>query len=370
MQDTTNISWNIEQQKNLRDFTTFGTSCIAKYFIRITNAEQIETLWKNYITPDTPYIILGGWSNTLLSQDAYPGRVIHNNILGTELIYEDTTTAHIRVWWWVNWDTFVQWTIQQGYAWLENLISIPWSVWAAPVQNIGAYGAEISEHIHTVEGYYLQAGKHPTSKDTPDAVSKRTFDAAACQFQYRDSIFKNELKSRFFITHVTFVLQKYTPDTYQPVLNYPDIQQRLQDKQISPKDLTPAKVAEAIANIRAKKFPDLQMHGTAGSFFKNIVVDATTAAQLQHTYPHIKTFTLPDGNVKIPTWRIIEHLVGYKGKRHDAVGCREHQALVITNYHRQASWQEILAFTQFLQEQIHQKCWLHVEPEVNIITEK
>lgn len=291
----------------------------------------------------------------LFTTDVFDGLIIKNELLWKEVLHQDAHTVTLKVGGGEWRDAFVKWTLAQGYAGLENLISIPGTVWAAPVQNIGAYGKEINEHIVEVHGIDL----------TDPSATLQILPADACLFGYRDSIFKHALAGHFLITHVVFTLQKYDPDTYFPNANYPDVTKRLESDGLTIGDLSPTRLAQIIAEIRASKFPNLGTYGTAWSFFKNLIVTPEQFEQFKDRYPEVTAYPV-DGGFKIPTWWIIDHAIGRKGKRIGNVWCWDKQALVVTNY-GWATGPEIVAFSKTLQAEVREKCGVDIEAEVNFV---
>jgi UDP-N-acetylmuramate dehydrogenase len=258
--------------------------------------------------------ILGGGSNLVLTGD-FDGLVLHMAIPGKRLVGEDAEAWYIEAGAGENWHDFVQWTLAHGWPGLENLSLIPGTVGAAPIQNIGAYGLEVGELLHTVSAWDFE---------------KRAFfafDRSICRFAYRDSLFKQEgwhLNGRIAISAVVFRL----PKAWQPRLRYAELGQELAARRIATP--TPGEVADAIIAIRQRKLPDPAVTPNAGSFFHNPVVDATSAAALAADHPTLPRYPQPDGRVKLAAGWLIEQ-VGWKGKALGPVGMYEKQALVLVN---------------------------------------
>lgn len=358
----------IQQKINLLPYNTFHISVLAQSFVAIRSAADIIDVVKDNLLQE-PYLILGWGSNMLFTTVSFEGLVIKNEIVGKEILSESEEKIHIKVWGGENRNDFVQRTLNQGYTWLENLISIPGTVGACPVQNIWAYGKEVQEHILEVHGVYLDTPD--TERDISISAGKgiepqlEVLSNTQCQFGYRDSIFKHELKGKFFITHVVFSLEKYSVGRYTPQADYADITRKLEETWLKISDLTPQLLADIIAQIRAWKFPDLQKYGTAWSFFKNVVISAEKADELKQKYPDIVSYSVENW-IKIPTWRLLDHGLGRKWKRIGNVWCREKQALVIVNY-GDATGDEILSFSQQIQQEVYANFGIKIEPEVNII---
>lgn len=219
--------------------------------------------------------------------------MIHNQILGKQLISQDEQTITIRVGAGESWHSFVMDMVEQNYAGIENLAFIPGSVGAAPIQNIGAYGVEVQSIIHSVD--YI---------DTSDG-SQHSMSASECKFAYRESIFKHELHDRAIITHVSFTLHKFPSRNYKLQLGYKDIFNYIQTHDLSEQNITLQQLANIIIAIRQAKLPDWTKIGTAGSFFKNPLVSPDVFAQLQVRYPNIPGFQTDHG-IKVPAGRLIE----------------------------------------------------------------
>lgn len=219
-------------------------------------------------------LILWWGSNILFTTSYFDWFVIKNEIMWKEVVSESLTSVTINIWWGENRDAFVKRSIEQWYCWIENLISIPWTVWAAPIQNIWAYGVEVEEVIHEVH--------------TIDIISWETkvFSHDACEFSYRDSLFKRAWQ-RYIVTHVVFNLNKYAIDTYTPVLSYRWLQNYLEKYWIDQASLTPHIVANSIAAIREAKLPDRKTLWTAWSFFKNPIIPVEQYNRLKEKFPNL-----------------------------------------------------------------------------------
>ncbi|MBL8470994.1 MAG: UDP-N-acetylmuramate dehydrogenase [Rhodocyclaceae bacterium] len=258
-----------------------------------------------------PLVPLGGGSNVLLRPyiDAF---VLHLALPGRVLADEDSDAWYVRAEAGADWHEFVQWTLANNWPGLENLSLIPGTVGAAPIQNIGAYGLELESRLHSVETVHIASGEGCS------------FARADCRFAYRDSIFKREQAGRHVITAVTFRL----PKAWQPALHYRELAQELELRGIG--HPAPADVAAAVIAIRRRKLPDWRQIGNAGSFFKNPVVTAAYAAQLQHTHPGMPHYPQADGSAKLAAGWLIEQC-GWKGRSLGRAGVYEKQALVLVN---------------------------------------
>ncbi len=350
----------IQHNISLKEYNTFHVDCKAKQFVSIETAADFLKLlqsreWVHY---KERILFLWGGSNILLTSPTFDGLVVCNNILGKEIVTDHEHEVFIKAGAWEEWSSFVERAIDHGLYGIENLISIPGKVGAAPIQNIGAYGTEIGNAIVSVWGYNLETKEYET-------ISHKE-----CFFGYRDSIFKGIRKDEFFITDVTFRLQHFDPDTYAPISNYGSVAEELAKKGITKP--TPRHMIDTITEIRAEKLPDRHKVGTWGSFFKNAVLTQEEFEDFTERVHRIKPdltiehYPINEEFIKIPTGRVLDHVLGYRGHREWNVGCREKQALCIVNY-GWASGQEILHFARKIQKECHDKLGIAIEPEVNFI---
>jgi len=343
-----NQTITIQNDISLLPYNTFAVDCLAKEFCCVTKKEDILSLITDTrLSEHTHFLILWWWSNILFTQSTFDGLVIKNEILWKEVLAETDDSVTIRVWAGENRDEFVQWALEQGYCWLENLISIPWSVWAAPMQNIWAYGKEVKEFIHSVEAIQLNNGKTITLSNKE------------CAFDYRDSIFKQDLKGKVIITAVTFVLPKYNQH-YIPTLTYWAIKDSLWDQ-----DPTPSNIAKIIAEIRAKKLPDRSRIGTAWSFFKNPILETATAEKILHDHPQLVSYDAWPWLTKLSAWQLIDQS-WLKWITQWAVGTYKNHALVLVN-HWGWTGEEIAALATHIQEKVYETFGVTIRPEVNFI---
>lgn len=327
---------------SLKNLNSFGVSVQGRDLRFIRTATDLLSCMDEQITD---FYILGGGSNILMIGDI-DQLILKNEILGIEIVHEDKDQITIRVGGGENWHQLVLWSLQNGYSGIENLSLIPGTVGAAPVQNIGAYGVEFDEVFDKLEGYNLNTGQH------------LILNKKACQFGYRDSIFKHEWKGKFFITHVFIKLNK----NFNPRLNYQALSQEFSGKDQS--HITPAEVSEAVIKIRQSKLPDPIQLGNAGSFFKNAIVPIEKYKELLKTYPSLPTYPVDDHYIKIPSGWLIEQC-GWKGHRIGDVSCYEKQALVLVNYGN-ATGQEVWEYACQIMNSVFQKFGIHINPEVNI----
>ncbi len=336
----------IKKNVSLETLNTFKVAGKAKYFAEINSVdhlkEAIEFAKKNKLS----IFILGGGSNVLISDKSFDGLVLKMNIKGvswkeTEDSVEVTAGAG------ETWDEVVKESVERNLYGLQNLSGIPGSVGGAPVQNIGAYGAEIKDVLRSVEVF-----------DKEKSVFLN-FSNEDCKFGYRDSIFKTKEGARYVIIKVTLSLKKNSSLN----LSYKDVTLYFASKKHIP---TLKEVRQAILEIRNKKFPDLSKVGTAGSFFKNPIVSKEKYDELLRKYPNMPSYALPNSLVKIPLAWIIDKVCGLKGKREDNVGTFENQAIVLVNWNG-ATGTEIKNFAEKIKKEVKAKTGIEVEMEVQEI---
>ena len=331
----------MERHFSLKNYNSFGIEVETEFFAAISNeAELIEVLKSN---GNKPFRVLGGGSNVLLTED-YKGLTLVMQNKGISILEETASHVLIEVQAGENWHELVLWALENDFGGIENLALIPGSVGAAPIQNIGAYGVELSSVFHRCKALDLES------------LSFNEFDKAACEFGYRSSVFKTHLKGKAIITRVQFKLSKKNHQTHT---QYGTLQASLQGKEMSIQN-----IAASVIAIRKSKLPDPTQIGNSGSFFKNPVIPVNQFKQLQENYPEIPHYPDKAEKIKIPAGWLIEKL-GYKGKRFGDAGVHEKQALVLVNYGN-AKGVELLNLAQQIQEQVLQNFGIQLEVEVNI----
>ena len=333
----------IYEHYSLKALNTFGIEAAARYFciLRTLGGLKAVMLWRRE-HPDLPVLFLGGGSNMLFIAD-FPGMVVQVRLEERKVIAEDKDYVYLRAGAGENWHEFVRWTLEQGYAGLENLSLIPGTVGAAPMQNIGAYGVELKDVF-----YELDALDWRTAE-------LRKFSLGDCKFAYRDSHFKSVEPGRWLIAAVTFRLPK------QPVwkTDYAGV-----SEQIVGKTLDARVISDAIIALRQSKLPDPTVIGNAGSFFKNPLVAAEQFKALQASYPNCPGW--PQGEqVKLSAGWLIDQC-GWKGKRVGDAGTYEKHALVLVN-HGQATGAEIWQLAQSIIASVQEKFGVRLEAEPNVI---
>jgi UDP-N-acetylmuramate dehydrogenase len=328
---------------SLKKLNTFGLDVKTKYYVSL-NSEENTKKWISKYDFSIPVFILGGGSNVLFKHD-FEGVVVHPQMDFIRLLDESDSHVFLEVGAGMNWDDFVSYCVQNDYYGIENLSAIPGNVGASPVQNIGAYGIEVKDVITHVRGFYLKNGEsfRMENKD--------------CQFDYRQSIFKAELKNQVIITSVGFKLSRQR--IFQ--LNYGDVAEMVLRKGGETLD----NVRSAIIDIRAKKLPDPLETGNAGSFFKNPFVSQGLYQDLKRQYVDLKGYEMADGRVKVPAGWLIDK-AGWKGRTLGRAGVHPNQALVLINCGR-ATGEDILQLADKIQKDIKTKFDILLEKEVNVI---
>lgn len=336
----------IVENQSLKPYNTFGLEVSAKYFIEAGSVQEIISALDFAKTNNLSKMLLNGGSNMLLTHD-FDGLVLKLNLKGIEIVSETEDFVEVKVQSGENWHEFVKWTLQNDFGGLENLSLIPGNCGTAPMQNIGAYGVEIKDSMKELSALEIKTGEI------------KIFTNEDCKFDYRESVFKNELKNRFIITDVTF---KLTKRNHKLNTSYGAIQSELEKLNIQ--NPTIQDVSHAVINIRQSKLPDPKEIGNSGSFFKNPVISKDRFEQLQKQFPDISGYVSGE-EVKVAAGWLIEN-AGWKGKRFGDAGIHEKQALVLVNYGN-ATGQEIYDLSQRILDDIFDKYGIQLEREVNII---
>ena len=325
---------------NLLRHNTFGMDVKARRFVEYDSEDELCRLIP---TLQGDVLHIGGGSNLLFRGD-YGGTVLHSGIKGIGIEDENEDSVLVRVGAGEVWDEFVEWAVERGFGGVENLSLIPGEVGASAVQNIGAYGVEAKDVIVLVEAVELQSGQ------------KRCFGTVECDYAYRQSIFKRQLKDRYAITYVTYRLQK-SPSLK---LDYGNIRTMLEGK----RDISVADVRKAIIDIRNTKLPDPKVQGNAGSFFMNPIVSREKFLCLQREYPQMPYYET-EGGVKIPAGWMIEQC-GWKGRALGKAGVHDKQALVLVNLGGATS-EDIIRLCETICKDVSAKFGINIHPEVNFI---
>ena len=342
----------LEENVSLRPYNTFGLDVRARYFARFASADELRQLLQRPEVQAADKLILGGGSNLLFTQD-FAGVVLKNEIRGLEIVSEDATdgTVLVRAGAGESWHGLVEYALDQGLSGLENLSLIPGTVGAAPLQNIGAYGAELRDTFESLEAVEISSG------------AGRVFAAAECGFGYRESVFKNVLKNQFVVVAVAFRLHRQA----RPNVRYGALTETLAELGIEGEP-TAQDVSRAVVHIRRSKLPDPAEIGNAGSFFKNPEVSSATFDRLKSEYPDLPGYPVP-GGVKVPAGWLIER-AGWKGMRRGpgagTHGVHDRQALVLV-HHGGATGQDLRQLAEEIIASVRQQFGIELHPEVNIL---
>ena len=318
----------------------------AKLFSEVKSVEELKEIIADKKLNTEQKFILGGGSNILFTKN-FDGLVLKNSLSGIEVVKEDTNHVWVRVAAGEVWHRFVLWCIEKKLAGIENLSLIPGLVGAAPMQNIGAYGAEIKDTFEELEAVDMTT------------TEKIIFNNANCEFGYRESVFKNKFRNKFFISSVTFRLNKIPKYN----INYGDIKMTLDEMRVT--ELSLKAVSDAVIKIRSSKLPDPAVLGNAGSFFKNPTIEITLFENLISKNPLMPNYPQQDGQVKIPAAWLIEQC-GWKGKVIGHTGTHKQQALVLVNYGG-ATGEEIWNLAMKIQQLVKEKFGIVISPEVNVV---
>ena len=338
-----------ERNYSLKAHNTFGIDTKCSRFIEFEDEDEAIEVARILRESATPYIIIGGGSNLLLTKD-FDGIVVRSQLMGIVLVSREaqpTGTVSVNCGSGEVWDDVVAYCVKQGWYGMENLSLIPGDVGASAVQNIGAYGVEAKDLIVSVEAVEIATGQMViiSGKD--------------CGYGYRQSKFKQEWKNRYLITRVTYQLST----SFQPHLDYGNIRQELERKGIT--EPTAQQVRDIIIDIRNAKLPDPKVMGNAGSFFMNPIVTRQKYENLAALYPDMPHYNVDARHEKIPAGWMIEQC-GWKGKSLGRAGVHNKQALVLVN-RGGATGAEIVALSDAIRQDVQEKFDIDIHPEVNIV---
>lgn len=371
------MTLNIRENEPLARYTTLKIGGTARYFVVVVSIDELKEAVLFARKKALPLFVLGGGSNMLIADGEIDALVIKMEIQGVKWIFPGFSIFNFQfskskdrvavVGAGESWDAFVAETVEKGLWGLENLSGIPGTVGASPVQNIGAYGVEVKDSILWVEVFDVRTGK----------LVKLSNEE--CGFSYRDSIFKQEKGRSLIVLNVAFALQK----NGIPRLEYKDIKENFklqiesvkQEKAVE--QITIQEIRKAVLEIRAGKFPDLAVYGTAGSFFKNPIISQEKFDELKKKFPGLPGFkahgtgenetnTKPPRKVKVPLAWILDHICGMKGYSKGNVALFERQPIVVVNTGH-ATAEEITAFTNSVMRCVKEKTGIDVDCEVQKI---
>ena len=338
---------NIQKDVPLKDISTLHVGGVAEYFTTVDSLDELMTAVQWAKEGNHSMTVLGGGSNVVVSDSGMSGLVIKNEIVG---ISHEESENHVLVTAGagVVFDDLVHYTVEHGWWGLENLSAIPGSVGATPIQNVGAYGVEVCDHIKTVGTFDV------------NSESEHTLDNDECNFSYRNSMFKTREGKRYIVTSVTFQLSKDPV----PVLTYRDLSVWFTDNSHP----TITEIREAVIAIRKKKFPDWKVVGTVGSFFKNPIISEAQFQRLKGQYPELPGFPT-EGGVKVHLGWILDKVLHLRGYKEGSVGTYEHQALVLINY-GDATSHDVEQFAHMIEQKVFDTTHIRIEWEATRLENK
>lgn len=296
----------------LKSLTTMKLGGPAKYFAEARTVQELHELYADAQAKNVPVFVLGGGSNVIAHDEGYAGLILRMKIPGFEIVSDDLNSTTIKVGAGEIWDDVVRRTVEMRLSGIEAMSAIPGTAGGAPVQNIGAYGQEVSETLVSLEAY---------DTETHTIV---TLQNADCHFGYRHSIFRGDQQGRYVITSITLTLSKSLPVApfYDSLQNYFD--------EHSITVFTQQVVRDAVVAIRSDKLPDPTLRPNTGSFFKNAIVETWQKDELLAQFPDAKTYDMGDGKVKVPSGWLIE-TAGFKGQLLHGMRVNDKNALVLIN---------------------------------------
>lgn len=336
----------IHQNYSLKKHNTFGLDISCKYYAEVENENEMKAVLSDVRFKSLKKLIIGCGSNILFTGD-FDGLVVSQTSNKISISAEDDNYAFVSAEAGVIWHEVVLFCVNKNLGGIENLSLIPGKVGAAPIQNIGAYGQELKDVLHSLKGIFI------------DDLSEMNFNSSECEFDYRDSIFKKRLKNKFIITGVTLRLNK------NPGLNvrYGAIEEEL--TKLGKNNITIKDVSDVVSRIRMSKLPDPKNLGNAGSFFKNPEVQVEKYNSIKSKFNDLPGYKVADRRMKIPAAWLIEKC-GFKGKRFGQVGVHEKQALVLVNYGN-GKPKDVLDLKDKIKSEVKSEFDIELQEEVNII---
>ena len=328
---------------SLKQYTTMKLGGETRYMATADSAGDVVSLYRNARKENLPIFVLGGGSNVITHDEVFEGIVLLNKIKGFEIISETDETTDVKIGAGEVWDEVVEKAIGLGLQGVEAMSGIPGTAGAAPVQNVGAYGQEIADTLISLEAY-------DSKTDTIVAIS-----ADECDFSYRNSIFRDKEKGRYCILNITLRLNKAEP---KPPY-YASLQKYIDENDIREVNLSVIRVA--VLNIRSEKLPDPAELPSAGSFFKNALVEKWKLEELQKEYSDIPNYAMSDGKYKIPTGWLIDK-AGLRGYRSHGMRVYEKNALVLVN-DSATGYDDLAAIREEIVQIIFDKFGIKIEQE-------
>ena len=328
---------------SLKQYTTMKLGGEARYMATADSASDVVSLYRNARKENLPIFVLGGGSNVITHDEVFEGIVLLNKIKGFEVISETDETTDVKIGAGEVWDEVVEKAIGLGLQGVEAMSGIPGTAGAAPVQNVGAYGQEIADTLISLEAY-------DSKTDTIVTIS-----ADECDFSYRNSIFRDKEKGRYCILNITLRLNKAEP---KPPY-YASLQRYIDENDIREVNLSVIRVA--VLNIRSEKLPDPAELPSAGSFFKNALVEKWKLEELQREYSDIPNYAMSDGRYKIPTGWLIDK-AGLRGYRSHGMRVYEKNALVLVN-DSATGYDDLAAIREEIVQIVFDKFGIKIEQE-------
>ena len=334
----------IQQGVDFGKLTTMKIRGKSHFFITVKNIEDFRSAVKFSKINNLPIFILGGGSNTIVKSQNFKGVVVKNEIKGFEKIFENDESIEFHINSGENWHNFVNYAVSKGLSGCEAMAMIPGTVGALPIQNVGAYGQEIADILKSVEVLEISTGKI------------KTLLKSECEFAYRDSVFKNDAKGKYFIVSVNLKLLKSRPEMPE----YKALKEKLRNIGKNEENLTAKDVMNAVIEIRSKKLPDPEKIANSGSFFKNAIISKEKAIEICEKYQNVPLFEAGE-NYKIATGWLIEQS-GLKGKEFFGMKIYSENALVLTNISAK-SYNELAQARKIVQDRVFEKFGLKIEQE-------
>ena len=335
----------VQEHVDLKPFNTMAVAAKARYFTTIKTATDVRDALAWAKAHDVKPFVLGGGANLLITTTELDRLVMRMAIEGLEIVGENDEATYIKIGAGEDWHTSVDRLISMGYGGLENLALIPGTVGASVVQNIGAYGTEVAQRVKEVEVY------------NPKTDEIEAMRADECDFAYRHSVFKKEGYGDLVVISVTFEM----PKVWTSNLSYKELALQVEGRE----SVTARDVFDAVVAVRSRKLPDPKVLGSAGSFFKNPVVNHDQFLTLLEKFPSIVHYDVGGGNQKLAAGWMIDQ-AGLKGDRQGDAGTYEKQALVLVN-HGGATGEELWSYAQMIQARVMEKFGVALEPEPVIL---
>ena len=355
------IGMNIREAEPLKPFTTFKIGGPARYFMRVASVQDLRAGTQLAGKTSLPLFVLGGGSNILVSDSGFPGVVVHPDCRGIEIAREDAESVTLEVHAAETWDDLVQFTVEHGWWGIENLSHIPGQAGAALVQNIGAYGQQVSEVAQSARVFELASG------------APRVLSAAECGFGYRRSIFNSTARGKLIIQALTLRLSKRG----LPHLDYPDVRAHFLERGIQQPSLN--EIRQAIISIRDGKFPfpREERGGNAGSFFKNLSLSSDEYGALhrkiQTNFSSQELARLEElrdrfpstEKIKIPTAFLIS-ICDLKGYNIGGAKVNESQPLVLLNQGG-ATARDVIELARNVRRTVWDRTGMRIEIEPELV---